>query len=463
MYSPRRPNRILFRIILPFTLLFAVITLLTWASSVLLTGHFFDKGLRMQLLRVANGISHSGFLLNPHVLRQVKEMVDADIVLFTPSGQVMSSTIDQQWLHEGPILSLMRNGQGTVRLPGKEVTINGEVFRVVFQEVRLEDRGRAYLSLWQSSAVADSFKNSILATTGAIALLGLVSLVVAGYMVARSISIPVVQLASITERVANGDFSSRVEARGGNEIAMLGHSFNTMIDRLLASERKLVETEKLAAVGQLAAGVAHEIKNPLTSIKMFVQVLQGRMAADPKNRETLDVVLSEINRLDRIVEQIVQRARPDEGIYLEMCQPVPLLQEVLTLCMDSLGAARVEVETGFSPDIPLLALDRARIKQVFWNIILNARDAMPNGGKLVVTVRRAAFGDMVELIFADTGTGLADLDSETCFRSFFTTKPEGLGLGLSMSRKIVEKHRGGLHLRSRPGGGAMAVLTLPCV
>jgi len=453
-------SRILFRIILPFTLLFALGTFIMWGSSALLVSHFFDEGLRLQLLRVANGISQSGFFLNPHVLNQVKGIVDADIVLCDPAGQVLSSTIDEQWLRTVPISSLITDGKK--RSAGHEVAINGQNRWVVFQEVTLPDHGRAYISLWQPMGIANDFKHSISNLTALIAILGIVALAVAGYAVARSISIPVVQLARMTEKVASGDLHCRASIQGDDEIAQLGHSFNAMIDRLQESERKLVEAGQLAAVGQLAAGVAHEIKNPLTAIKMFVQVLQGRMVADSKNLETLGIVLSEINRLDRIVEQIVHRARPEDGIRLELTHPEELLGEVLQISHDSLRVAHIAVFTDFGRDMPMVALDRAKMKQVLWNIIVNAKDAMPLGGELRVTARHLSDQGMLELIVEDTGGGLAaGVEPEACFTSFFTTKPEGLGLGLTMSRKIVARHGGTLTLSPRAAGGVRVAVALP--
>lgn len=456
-----KPNRILFRITLPFTLLFATVALLTWASSLLMAGHFFDQGLKQQLLRVANGISQSSFLLNPHVLRQVKEMVDADIALIDPAGQVLSSTIDEQWLDNIPVYQMIEAaGAGrTVH----EASINDQPYRAVFQEVTLPDQGRMYLSLWQPTAVARAFKTSIFMITGGIALLGVFAMALAGYWVARSISIPVVRLAEVSDRVASGDFHSKVAVLGNDEIAQLGHSFNAMIDRLQESERKLVEAGKLAAAGQLAAGVAHEIKNPLTAIKMFVQVLQGRMAADPKNLETLGIVLSEIDRLDRIVEQIVHRARPEDGVRLEITSLADILSEVVRVCQDSLQAAHIVLSVDVATAMPLVPVDREKIKQVLWNIIVNAKDSMPRGGQLAVSARHSSATGIVELTFEDNGVGLADgVKPEACFDSFFTTKPEGLGLGLTMSRQIVARHGGTLTLAPREEGGVQVVVALPC-
>lgn len=465
MTAPWQSTRILFRIVLPFTFLFTLVTILSWISSVLLGGHFFDAGLRQQLVRVAQGVSQSPFLLNPLILKQVKGIVDAEIVLSDGDGQVLSSTIAPEDALAQEIFTVISKNIGHYKDDvGYEVAIESRVYRGVFLKISSVDLKHAYLSLWQSTAGAGEFKKSIVMVTAIISLVGIIALAAAGYAIARSISTPVVQLARISEQVASGDFCCRVEIQGQDEIAQLGQAFNNMIDRLHESERKLVEAGKLAAAGQLAAGVAHEIKNPLTAIKMFVQVLQGRMTTDSKNLETLGIVLSEINRLDRIVEQIVQRARPEDGVRLELTQPVDLLDEVLLVSRDSLREAHITVRTDIADDIPMVALDREKIKQVLWNIIVNAKDAMLRGGELLVRVRHAVGQGTVELIFEDTGVGLlAGVEPEACFSSFFTTKPEGLGLGLSMSREIVARHGGTLTLTSRNGGGVCVTITLSSV
>jgi two-component system sensor histidine kinase PilS (NtrC family) len=222
-------------------------------------------------------------------------------------------------------------------------------------------------------------------------------------------------------------------------------------------EARLRRADRLAAVGQLAAGIAHEIRNPLAAISGAIQVLAEDVPRGGLNRDLLEIVLREADRLKLVTGQFLDFARP---MVERPCRLPEIIRETVTLVersRDRHAASQVRV---VEPPGPMEALgDADQLRQVFWNISLNALEAMQAGGRL--TIRFEAEGDDgVSVAFEDTGPGIAPADRERIFEPFFTTKGGGTGLGLYIARKIVESHGGAIRVGPAPGGGAAVRVSL---
>ena len=457
--SLTRHGRILYRIILPFTLLFSAITASSWLMSAYFINHHMENSLRRQMEQVAGVISSSGYVLNPGILSQLKLVIRSEIVLYGRDGEVLITTFSNAG---GP-----RTDKGIIQraLTTDEVSSAEDVryrersYRTVFHPVSVPDYGKVVISIWTPSSEMNLLKETLIWGMGAIAGVGILAMAVIGYFIARTITAPVEDLLKVTEAVADGTFQRRVRITTRDEIGLLAQSFNEMIDKLAESEKRLVASEKLVTAGQMAAGLAHEIRNPLTSIRMLGQVLQGRLKDEPENQQMLTSMVKEIDRLDRIVKELIERARPGE-LKLVWEDVNLLLAEVVRLNGEHLAARDIVIESVLEPELPKVRMDREKLMQVLWNLILNARDAMPQGGRMLLAARRGE-GATVEITMDDAGGGLGDKDPESLFEPFYTTRPEGMGLGLAISRKIVEKHGGSLTLENRPEGGARARVRLP--
>ena len=214
--------------------------------------------------------------------------------------------------------------------------------------------------------------------------------------------------------------------------------------------RRTLRAERLAAVGTLAAGLAHEVRNPLNSATLQLQVLRRRLGKGDTRAESLDPVAGliedEIKRLERLVDDFLSFARP-RPLDLQPTGLAELCQGVLTFVEHEAAAAGVELVLDVAEDVPAIRADAARLRQVLQNLVRNAVEAMPSGGRLAVRVRRA--GQTVEIDVSDTGVGFAD--EAPVFDAFFTTKSKGTGLGLSIVHGIVTDHGGTVRVRSRPG------------
>ena len=451
-----RPKRILFRIFLPMTVLFAVSSILSLLFSAYCITHYLDRSLKQQLEQVAAVISRSSYVLNPAILSQLKDVINSEIVLSDSGGRVLRSTFS------GPVRERLREvfrARPDMERPFiTSIEWEGVKYRTVIHPLLLSDHGQAFLSLWLPASKADRLKERIIISVGGAALMGIFAMAAAAYLIARTITRPVEELVQVTRKVAAWDLGQRAIVRSRDEIGLLADSFNQMIHRLREYEERLVESEKMAAAGQIAAGLAHEVRNPLTSIKMFVQVLHGRMEKHSENRDMLTALVQEINRLDRIIQRIVDRARPGE-LHRQQADIHEHLKNVLQLAAETLISGNISVALRLEARPAMVYADIEKIKQVFWNLVINSMEAMPGGGNLTISTRSGPDG--ITILFEDTGPGLGVEDPEQFFASFYTTKPEGMGLGLSMSRRIIEKHGGALSLKNRKQGGAVACIILP--
>jgi signal transduction histidine kinase len=233
---------------------------------------------------------------------------------------------------------------------------------------------------------------------------------------------------------------------------------------------RMKERDRLAALGQMAAGLAHEIRNPLGSIKGAAQYLQpGQTDASTREgtREFLDIIIEEVNRLNKIVSQFLDYARPYRGEQRQL-EIAEVLKKTLALfAKEAEEHGKVEIVTDLADRMPPVRADAEQLLQVFLNLSLNALQAMPGGGKLWISTalrrstRRGAAAAFLEVRFRDAGVGIPAGDLKNLFIPFFTTKEKGTGLGLPISQRIIENHGGTIEVRSQPGEGATFTVLLP--
>jgi len=225
-----------------------------------------------------------------------------------------------------------------------------------------------------------------------------------------------------------------------------------------AWEEQAGHIEKLAVLGELAAGAAHEIRNPLTSIRGFMQILQSRVDPDGEEKEYLGIVMEQIDRIDEIINDLLLMARPSR-LRLRECRLQELLDEVLVLVERDAAGASVRVNRVYDETLPSARLDPSQIKQVFLNLVRNAIEAMPGGGELTVATRSA--GATIEVAVEDTGEGIPPEYLPKLFTPFFTTKESGTGMGLAISFGIVRSHGGEIEVESLRGRGTTFTVRLP--
>lgn len=228
--------------------------------------------------------------------------------------------------------------------------------------------------------------------------------------------------------------------------------------------QRLHRTERLAAVGQLAAGAAHEIRNPLTAIRSTIQYL-ARGLPDDDQRQMVDELLAEVDRINETVNDLLQLTR-EERFEPTALEPVRVVDQTVALIEAQAERQEVSIRRFYPEQVPTIRADPDQIRQLLLNLMLNALQAMPGGGELSlrVEVLNGRYGpseEWVQIVLADTGTGIPPEELEKIFDPFYTTKNEGTGLGLAISHRIVERHEGELEIESEPGRGTTVYLRLP--
>lgn len=340
------------------------------------------------------------------------------------------------------------------------------------------------------------------------------------YLLSRIVVVPIKRLLTATERITAGDYSHAINVPGSVEVAELAESFSLMQDalrakrdevetyvqslerannELQAAREETVRSEKMASVGLLAAGMAHEIGTPLSGIIGYAGILRDELRDNPANDDYLRRIEEEAGRIDRIVRGLLDYARPSHADY-EDVYIGELVECTLELFTDQGAFKNIEISLDLEAGLPTVYADRHQLQQVLINLFLNARDAMPDGGRMTVNARRAEFISVqaaapngastvrmgrrredfnrafraslrdpgtelccVRLEIRDTGEGVAPENLAKLFDPFFTTKEpgKGTGLGLAISARIIDTLGGRITLESTPGEGAAFILWLP--
>lgn len=312
-------------------------------------------------------------------------------------------------------------------------------------------------------------------------LIGILVTILTHYLV----DIPVQRLVRHSALVASGDLDSRVPVTSRDELGELSESINSMTESLGMADRELKEwadslehkvaersreimhmeeklrrSEKLAALGTLAAGVAHEINNPLTGILLYASILNSDKRLDPALLPDVERVITETQRCAGIVKDLLEFSRESlpakEVVALDA-----ILDEVATFFHNQPEFSAITVTKKYGSYLPHVSADPSQIRQVFMNLVINAGHAMPSGGELEISTYQTADRTYVCAEVRDTGTGISEENLAKIFDPFFTTKPQGTGLGLSISYGIIENNGGKIEVKSTAGEGTAFVVMLP--
>lgn len=285
-------------------------------------------------------------------------------------------------------------------------------------------------------------------------------------LVAREIVTPVTRLADAARRVAAGDLSVRLPVRGYDEVAELGHAFNEMTRGLAEAtthvaelhQREIERASQLATVGELASGLAHEIKNPVIGVTNGLDLVRRRVGDDPTLTPIFDEMTRQLARIESTVHDLLAFARPATP-HLGAVRANEAVARAILLIQPAAELAGVRIEVRPDAGAPSLQADASMVHQALVNLLMNAVQATSSGGRIQVLVHGEENAVVIEIV--DTGRGIAASELQHVFRPFFTTRHKGTGLGLSITRGIIERHHGTLALHSAEGVGTTVTLRLP--
>jgi len=328
---------------------------------------------------------------------------------------------------------------------------------------------------WASIKIGYSLEDmraDIRRTRRVLILIGLVGLLVGlagSSLLAKRITRPLKELVEGTVRISRGDFSRRIQPASADELGGLARSFNDMTSRLLearermeSANRRLVQAEKLASIGRLSATIAHEIRNPLTSVKLNIQRIAESEHLDEIEREHLGICQEGVGQIEKFIKELLDFTRVPE-LARERFPLDQVLEESLKMLKDAFRQKRVTVEKSYAQGLPPANVDGDRLRQVFLNLLRNAFEAVDEGGRISVSLAAGGGeeGRTYLVRISDNGAGIPEKDRENIFEPFFTTKSSGFGLGLANARKIVEQHGGSVKVVGKRGRGSAFVVILP--
>ncbi|MBI4811072.1 MAG: cache domain-containing protein [Ignavibacteriales bacterium] len=330
----------------------------------------------------------------------------------------------------------------------------------------------------------DILRNTLITFLG-IALGGIVLIIFIAVYLAKRISIPLRKIEESAKRIAQGDYYQEVKVKAPREIEYLASSLNQMAKELDKEKKELEKwgatlevkvqerteeirkihaqlfrSEKLASLGKLAAGVAHEINNPLTGILTNSSLLLDDLDKNDPRREDVDVIVKETIRCREIVKRLLDFARQTKP-QKQLININAIIENIILLIRNQTSFRNINIQKNLINDIPEIMADKDQIQQVFINIIINASEAMSKGGLLTIESKLSTNKETILISFADTGPGIPEEIKDKIFDPFVTTKEQGTGLGLSISYGIIEQHGGEISMESKRGEGTTFIIQLP--
>ncbi len=328
-------------------------------------------------------------------------------------------------------------------------------------------------------------RNRVMATFTAMAVGCVILLLLILFFITSSIINPLKNMVLAANRIAQGNLNQKVNMAFQDELGQLAQAFNQMTENLKKANEKLVQwgktlekrveertkelkemqshliqSEKLASLGKLAAAIAHEINNPLTSILINTHLMLEKTEKNNTFYENLSLIADETSRCSDIVKGLLEfsRQNPPQMSYADINE---ITEHTIKILENQVAFQDIKIIKKLSADLPQIKIDKDKIKQVIWNFMINASEAMPEGGVLIITSQLSEDKKYIQISFEDNGVGIPKENINKIFDPFFTTKSGGTGLGLAVSYGIIQQHQGKIEAKSDPGYGTVFTVYLP--
>ncbi len=400
-----------------------------------------------------------GFLLDDAFASQLKQLTGSDIA-FGMDGQVLSSTLPRE---ARTALSGLLRQEGTIT----NVALLDEEFAVLpmrlVQGDLLADGGGPVALILRSRTGQLRFLSEINTELAVTAVVAVLLATLLSFAVARTITRPLAAITGVMREVAvTGDLTRKIVLRSNDrwdddDAQLLAATFNTLTDSVSRAQREMAQRERLSSLGRLSTVIAHEVRNPLMIIKAALHTLRKPSVSPDEVREVVSDIDGEVVRLNRVVNDVLDFARP---IAFDLADA-----DINTLCRESAAAAQatpgVEVKVEVDPSVGTIVTDAERLRLALVNIVVNARHAVAGQPIQRVTMTTRRESDAVMIVVADTGVGIERANLPRVFDPYFTTKRGGTGLGLPLTRSIVEGLGGTIAVASEPGRGTDIRISLP--
>jgi signal transduction histidine kinase len=448
------------KLMVPFSVVLLVTAAIAWWLTTRMFSIALEERVNEQLTNVATVLAKGNLPLTDDLVFKVRQLLETEIVLIQRDGYIAMSTWgngrDEAHRQISKIFAQCPQESGCIRpMP---MQLPSGLYSVVLRLVPAgrDSRYRAVAVLSSLADVQSATRNAAV-WIGAATLLGGMLIAWAGQRIAAGIINPLRDLARMAERLAGGDRDVRVESRRSDEIGELMGALNTMAEKLQSFEQALSRRTRLEALGEMSARIAHEVRNPLTAIKLQLQLMQENV--DEAQAEPIRQTLDEIRRLELVVSGALDfgRSRSLDPVEVDLND---LVDDVRRLFGPQLQHRAISIECRLDASLPQVRLDADRIKQVLLNLLVNAAEAMTTGGLIRIGTCRTG-SDHVSLTVEDSGSGIDPSRMDLIFTPLHTDKKGGFGLGLPISKELVELHGGTIEISRSDLGGARFAVLLP--
>lgn len=409
-----------------------------------------------------------GFGLDDEYLETLKRKIKNDFFILHEDKIIASTlgTIEERQKIEGKVTpalikTVLEKGDSVI----EKVYLQNKQYKVIFSPLKANNQIRAIFGVIMSTNDLAMAKRKVFINYLAISLSLMLILTLINYFIVKTITKPLKRLTEMADQVGKGDLSQRVEVKSKDELGVLASSFNNMVQSLKREQEELdsmilqlIRQEKFASLGEMAAGIVHEIGNPLSTIVTYSKICLNK-TRDEDERNIIKAIQDAALRIDKLAKGLLMYSRPSVEEWEDV--------DINKVIEDSIGVVEYQfreereyrIVKRLSPNLPFLKGNSGELQQVFINLFLNAFQAMPDGGTLTVSTER--IGEFLEIKVSDTGIGISKENLPRIFDPFFSTKPKekGTGLGLSITQRIVNNHMGCIRVESEVGKGTTFTIT----
>ncbi|MFB3896903.1 MAG: PAS domain-containing sensor histidine kinase [bacterium] len=414
------------------------------------------------------GVLTGGYLINKEFLQKLKRVSAVELGLVRGNNLELSTIVDSQGkpvsqLQLGPeFLSAIRSSKTPLI---KRITLNQTEFSIGGMPLLTEKKSIGILLVAVSQEKLQQTVAELRRIFIEFGVIGMIFSLLVAFFISRRITAPIEKLVDSAVAISRGDFDQQVPVTSKDELGMLVSSFNYMAKELKENQVKLIAAMRLAEWQEVARRIAHEIKNPLTPIQLSIQNLQKSHSQtkddfDEVFQESAQTILEEVENLRKIVNSFTEFAKMPKPMR-EWIELPEVLDSTITLYAS--GQENIKFETTITSQIPRINADPEQLRRAFSNLIKNAIDAMPNGGKLTISIATATLKEepAIQVSFADTGEGMTKETIDKLYLPYFSTKKKGTGLGLSMVDRIISDHGGTIDVKSEINKGSIFTIVIP--
>jgi signal transduction histidine kinase len=444
------------RLLAPYLITLVVTLILAWWTATYLLTRSLEQRLADQLQHATDVLTRGDLPLSDELLRRLAQLLDVDVLLVNESLEVVATTRPGGPESLPSALDLDWDLTAAAAIP-QRLSGGDESYLAVTSPVKATHDPR-YAGLALAAGLGDirAAAHRAALWLGAGAVVAALFIAWFGHRAALTITGPIRRLVQAANQVAAGRRDVQVTIDEPGEIGELAESFNSMVQRLAEFEEDALRRNRYAAIGEMAARVAHEVRNPLTAIKMQLQLL-----SEPGNTGQIEPLVDEIRRLELIVNTLLQQGQPPI-LHPAAIDLNRVIKEVAQLFQPHLAHQGLVLQLALHPDLPRTWADADRIKQILVNLLVNARDALSEGDTILIRSDITDAGNMAQFEVADSGPGIPEDKRSVLFLAGHRSeKPQGLGLGLRLVHELTEAHGGIVDLGESTLGGASFRIRLP--